>query len=266
MSSLGSNANLELPPIDEHLVIPESGYEMDDGKLVRVPPALEPHANRNSKLAALLEAHVADDFDVAVDMLTRISRTSDRAPDASVYPRARDPKTGGRQLEHLAFEIASTESLGRAGHKAAGLSGRGVRRVFAIDIERERVFEWSRPLASWSILDSTASLVDPALAVPLPIRTLLLATKADDAVAAALLAKGNPVLQAFGREQRSEGLAEGRAEGLAEALLAVLASRALPLAAAEPEQILRERDPARLARWLARAASCSSAAELLAIP
>lgn len=262
MSSMGSNANPELPPIDEHLVIPESGYEMDDGKLVRVSPALEPHANRNSKLAALLEAHVADDFDVAVDMLTRISQTSDRAPDASVYPVARDPVTGGRQLEHLAFEIASAESLVHAGRKAAGLAGRGVRRVFAIDVDRERVFEWSRPLASWSILDSTTSIVDPALAVPLPVRTLLQITKADDAVAAALLAKGNPVLEAFGREQRSEGLAQGRAE----AILAVLASRALPVPAHEQERILGERDLARLARWLARAASCTSVAELLAIP
>jgi len=70
------------------------------------------------------------------------------------------------------------------------------------------------------------------------------------------------VLEAFGREQRSEGLAQGRTE----AILAVLASRALAPSAHEQDQILRERDPARLARWLARAASCTSVAELLAIP
>src|SRR6187549_401954 len=99
MSSLSSNASTGLPPIDEHLVVPESGYELDDGKLVLVAPALEPHADRHSKLAALLEAHAAADFNVAVDMLIRISHDSDRAPDASVYPSARDPQTGGRQLE-----------------------------------------------------------------------------------------------------------------------------------------------------------------------
>src|SRR5689334_1479355 len=112
MSSLSSNASTELPAIDDHVVVPESGYELDDGKLVLVSPALEPHADRHSKLAALLEAHVADDFNVAVDMLTRTSQTNDRAPDASVYPCERDPRTGGRQLEHLAFELASSESLG----------------------------------------------------------------------------------------------------------------------------------------------------------
>ena len=258
MSSPGSNASTELPPIDEHLVVPESGYEMDDGKLVLVPPAQEPHGDRHSKLAALLEAHAAADFNVAVDMLIRISHDTDRAPDASVYPRARDPQTGRRQLEQLAFEIASTESLGHAGKKAAELAGRGVRRVFAIDIERERAFEWSRELGTWSILDSNSSIADPALAVPLPIRALLQTAKADDAVARALLAKHNPVLEA--------ALRESRIEGIATTLLAVLDSRGLPLQLHERGQLLRERDPARLARWSARAASCTSAAELLAIP
>lgn len=256
MSSLGSTANTDLPPIDEHIVVSESGYELDDGELVLVPPALEPHAVRHSKLAALLEAHVAADFNVAVDMLTRISKTSDRAPDASVYPRARDPETGGRQLEHLAFELADSETLGHAAKKAAGLAARGVRRVFALDIKHGRAFEWSRPLGAWSMLDIPSSIVDPALAVPLPVRTLLEVTRSDDAVAAALLAKHNPVLEAFG--------AERRAEGMAEAILAVLDARGLEVAEPERAWIAGERDPGRLARWAARAATCASAAELLA--
>jgi len=35
---------------------------------------------------------------------------------------------------------------------------------------------------------------------------------------------------------------------------------------ADRDRILRERDPARLERWLARAIACGSAAELLAEP
>lgn len=124
-----------LPAVDEHLVMPGSGFEILDGKVFEVPPALEPHAERNSKLAALLEAHVRDEFNVAVDMLTRTDRLNDFAPDASVYPRARHPETGGRQLEQLAFEIVSTETMGHAALKAAKLIERGVRRVFALDIE-----------------------------------------------------------------------------------------------------------------------------------
>src|SRR5262245_42373132 len=36
MSSL-SNASTELPEVDERLVEPDTGFEIDDGKLVRVP-------------------------------------------------------------------------------------------------------------------------------------------------------------------------------------------------------------------------------------
>jgi Uma2 family endonuclease len=260
MSSRTGHASPELPAVDDRIVAPESGYEIDDGRLVRVPPAEEPHANLHSKLAALLEAHVADDFEVAIDMLTRISETSDRAPDASVYPRARDSRTGGRQLEQLAFEIASTESLADAAGKAADLSRRGVRRVFAIDVARARAFEWSRELGTWSLLDSAGSIEDPTLAVPLPLRALVHAAKADDVVASALLAKRNPVLLAA----LAAGRAEGQAEGRAEDILLVLARRGLIPRPADRQRILGERDLAMLARWLERAVTCSSVTELFA--
>lgn len=255
-----SNASTELPAVDEHLVVPDSGYEIDDGKLIPVPPALEPHANRNAKLAALLEAHAAGDFDVAVDMLTRISARSDRAPDASVYPRARDPRTGGRQLEHLAFEIVSTESLGHAAGKARGLAGRGVRRVFAIDVERARVFEWAPELDSWSILDTSASISDPALAVPLPIRTLLQSAKADDAVAAALLAKHNPVLEAA----LDDAAARGAQQGARALLLRLLRQRFGDEVDARAEQRLAAASTEQLEIWAARVLTAASLAELLA--
>src|SRR4051812_30641197 len=120
-----------LPSIDDRLVEPETRYEMYDGELVYVPPADPPHGIRHSKISALVEAHAAADFEVASDMLTRTSKTSDVAPDVSVFPSARDPVTGGRQLEQLAFEVVSTQSIKRAGQKAAKLTERGVRRVFA---------------------------------------------------------------------------------------------------------------------------------------
>ena len=256
MSSHGSRAKPELPAVDERLVAADCGYEIDDGKLVRVPPAFEPHADRNSKLAALLEAHAAEEFNVAVDMLTRTSQIDDIAPDASVYPAARDPQTGGRQLEHLAFEVVSTQSLGDAGRKAAKLVGRGVRRVFAIVVERARAFEWSPDLGTWSLLDPDAVLDDRALAVPLPMRVLLHAAKADDAVAAALLAKRNPVLVA--------AIDQGRAAGMAEALVQILEQRDLPLAPGDRARLLAERDLERLGRWLSRAITSATVAELLA--
>ncbi len=259
-----------LPAVDARLVVPETRYEIVDGGLVHVSPADEAHGTQHSKISALVEAHAAADFDVASDMLTRTSRTSDIAPDVSVFPRARDPRTGGRQLEHLAFEVVSTETLGHAGRKAARLAARGVRRVFAIDVERGRALEWSSASGAWRVLGPKAHIKDRALAVPLPIKALVSAAKADDAVARALIAKRNPVIKAVrsqGRrrglaEGKRQGLAEGKRRGLAEALLAMLSSRGIGLKAADRARIFGEQDPARLQRWIARAATCSGVAEL----
>jgi Uma2 family endonuclease len=258
MSSPTSHANPELPAIDERLVAPESGYEIDDGKLVRVPPADEPHAARHSIIQALLEAHAADEFMVACDMLMRLSQTSDRAPDASVYPRARDPVTGRRQIDQLAFEIVNTESLADAAKKARDMVNRGVRRVFAIDVERTRALEWSRELGTWSSLDLASSIEDPALAVPLPLDALVRSARADDAVARALLAKRNPVLVAA-VEAAGEA---GRRETLADAVVCVLAQRKIAVEPAERDRIIGERELARLQRWLAAAATCTTVGEL----
>src|SRR5215217_1403655 len=95
-----------------------------------LPAGDEPHGRCQVKIGVLMEAHVVPEFTVAGDMLTRTSKIDDFAPDVSVYPQARDPRTGGRQLEHLAFEVVSTKGLALAGRKARKLIGRGVRRVF----------------------------------------------------------------------------------------------------------------------------------------
>ncbi len=252
-----------LPAVDERLVAPESRYEILDGRLVHVSPAHPPHGTRHLQIGALLEAHTGADFEVACDMLTRTSETSDVAPDLSVYPDAPDPETGGRQIEQLAFEVVSTESLGHAGSKAASLVARGVRRVFAIDIERSRFLEWSRELGTWRVLDPRGQLEDPALAVPLPIDAMVRSAKADDAVAHALLAKHNHVLEARSAHDRAAGRAE-ILQQLGEALLALLAARGLSLQDPERVRILDERAPDQFARWLTRAATCTSVAELLA--
>ncbi|HWU89181.1 MAG TPA: Uma2 family endonuclease, partial [Kofleriaceae bacterium] len=96
----------DLPEVDERLVAPNARYEIVDGRVVYVPPADEPHGASHGSLAAVVHAHRADGYALAVDMLTRTSRIDDIAPDLSVYPSARDSTTGGRRLEELAFEIA----------------------------------------------------------------------------------------------------------------------------------------------------------------
>jgi Uma2 family endonuclease len=272
MSSDAFPSGLDLPAIDERLVAPGTRYEMWDGELVYVSPADPPHGTRQLQLSALIEAHTGPEFEGAAELLTRTSKIDDIAPDVSVYPDGPDPRTGGRQLEHLAFEIVSTQSLDQAGRKAAKLIGRGVRRVFAIDVKRSRALEWSAALGTWHVLDSDGRIDDPALAVPLPIEALIRNAKADDAVARALVARNNPVVlqnraegKAEGRaEGLAEGKAEGRAEGKAEAVIVLLTARGIALDAATRERLLGERDVQQLDRWIVRAASCATLADLLA--
>ena len=257
-----AGAESGLPDLDDRLVEPGTRHEMLDGRLVYVPPADPPHAERQFQLCPLIEAHTGPEFQAACELLTRISRRDDVAPDVSIYPAARDPVTGRRQLEQLAFEVVSTQSLGDAGRKAAKLVARGVRRVFAIDVERSRALEWSVGLATWSMLDAAGHITDPVFVVPLPLEALVRSARTDDAVARALIAKRNTVIEAIRAEER----AEGRVEGLAEAIIAMLSARGVPTRPVDRERILGERDPARLGRWIARAIERASVAELLSEP
>lgn len=243
-----------LPPVDERLVMPGSRYEIVDGQAIYVSPADPAHGRRHSKLAAMLEAAVAAHFDVAVDMLTRTSETGDMAPDASVFPRDPDPETGGRQLEHLAFEVVSTESIRAAGTKAARLRARGVRRVFAIDVERERALEWDVATDGWSMLAHDERIEDPCLAVPLSLREMVSAVRVDDAIAEILLARGNPVL--------ARALAAERAAAKRESLLMLVEVRRLPLDEAQLARIAAA-DETDLDRYLRRILSAATAAALL---
>jgi Uma2 family endonuclease len=122
-------ASSDWPELDDRLVEPETPYEMLDGELICVSPADEP-GELHVQIAALVEAHTGLEFEVACDLLTRTSKVDDIAPDVSVYPSARHPETGRRQLEQLTFEIVSTQSLGyvrRKAEKLASVACAGVR-------------------------------------------------------------------------------------------------------------------------------------------
>jgi hypothetical protein len=273
-----AHAGCDLPDINDRLVEPGTPFEMLDGELVRVSPADPLHAERHVQLCALVEAHTSPDFEVGCDLLTRTSLIDDFAPDVSVYPEAPHPKTGRRQIEQLAFEIISTQTLASAGRKAAKLTGRGVRRVFAIDVERSRALEWSTKLGAWIGLDAGDQIADPALEVALPVEALVHSAKADDAVARALVVKRNPVFEAVRAESqaigeakgevqgKAAGVAEGKAAGMATAIVALLVARGVALDHAARDQLMGERDLARLERWIARAITCAAVDELLSMP
>jgi len=236
--SIRTAAPDHLPEVDDHLVEPGTRYEMWDGELVYVPPSDAPHGMSQATLTLLLAFHVAPGFAVACELLTRTSRVDDVALDVSVFPAAPHPVTGRRQLQQLAFEVVSTQRIVDAGGKAAKLAGRGVCRVFAIDLERTQVLEWSVAHDCWEELPAAGHITDPVLAVPLPLAPLITVARADDAVARALVAQGNPVLTSYRAEGEAKGLVEGEAKGKAAALLVVLAARGVAIDAASRCRVL----------------------------
>jgi hypothetical protein len=264
----------ELPDIDERLVAPNTRYEILDGVVEYVSPAHFPHGVRHAQILLLIGAHIGLEFQVACDLLMRVTRIDDFAPDVSVFPLAPDPRTGGRQIDQLAFEVIGKKSLARVTRKAAKLVARGVRRVFAIDVARSRALEWSRADDDWREVQD--AIEDPVFVVPLPVEALIQTMKTDDLMARALLGKHNPVLEATRAHDRAEGLAEGRVEGRAEgrvegriagkreALIAVLTVRGLALDDAARERIAQEQDAGRIDRWIARSPRCATVEELLA--
>ena len=267
-----SNASYELPAnrkaprprrrlrVDDHAVRPEvERREMIDGEIFETQPAEWPHAIQNADLDYLLRAHLAPGYRVATDLLTRHDAKSDFASDSAVARDGIDPDTGSRYREELAFEIVSGQPKSRATRKAPTMLERGVERVFAIFVKKNVVAEWvsdkkSKAKGRWVELDAEAKISHPSLAEPMPVAAILDAASADDTVARALDAKGNPVI----REIR----AEGKAEGKAEAILTILTGRGLPPDEATAHRILRTQDLATLERWLLKAGAITSPEEL----
>ena len=251
------------PRVDERLATPESRFEYLEGVEMFVAPADEPHATQQSQITRVMGSHVAQGYVPAVEMLTRTSATSDFAPDFSIFPAARDPKTGGRRLEEIAFEVASEQALSVPTRKARELARRGVRRVFCLLVKQRRVLEWSRETDGWEPLPEDGTITDPTLVRPLPIAALLDAAKADDAVALALLAKKTPALVQAIEEGHKEGRKEGVLDQAREAVLDVLCERGIVVPERVRAVITASTDLAELKRWRRRAVRVQAAEELL---
>lgn len=197
--------------MDEHVVVPEARQEMIDGRIVYAAPALAPHAVCHTRLGYLLGASVAPGYLGTLDLLTRTSEDWNFAADGAVLKQGKDPATGHRYLEELAFEIKYTQSLSDMTERARQLANRGVRRVFMIcvsEIEPRRdpkkdpdegkvdaVMEWSAADDAWIELPADGIIEDPCLHTPLSVRAIMDVTAADDTVLRALAARHNPALQ-----------------------------------------------------------------------
>ena len=198
-----------LPAVDDRLVKPETRAEIIDGKVYFVAPAGEPHATSHLDLGAVLRAHLARGYSGAIDMLTRTSTDDDFAPDGSVFPTERDPVTGGRKLEEIAFEIASKQSLTVPTRKARKLVKRGVRRVFCIVLKKRRVLEWSRETDAFQPLANDYRIDDRCFVCALPVRALLDGAQSDRAIMEALRAREDATLMTMLDEAHDAGFDKG---------------------------------------------------------
>jgi hypothetical protein len=212
--ALRLSASPDFPPIDERLVRPETREEVVRGRRILAMPSNPPHGDRHFELDYIIRAHVKEGYVGSTDLLTRSAKSSDFATDTSVRRVGTDPRTGTRYLEELAFEIVNEQSEHDITERAEDLTARGVRRVIAIFVKKGQVCEWSLKKGAWQQLDPEATFSDPTLARPLRVVELLDAAAADNAVARALWAKGNPVMVKLQEESRAEGEARGRVEGL----------------------------------------------------
>lgn len=227
-----------MPRVDDHLVEPEtSREEMVRGQRIYAAPAKPPHAERHAELDYVIRAYAAPGYIAASDLLTRVGPRSDFATDTSLRRVGIDPATQTRYLEELAFEVVSEQSLRQITVRAEDLSNRGVRRLIAIFVKQGTVREWSREQGEWVTLPIEGVLEDPTLVGPVPIRALLDAVAADNAVIDALDSKGNPRFVQIKTAEREEGLEAGRKQGLEAAIAVACQLLEIPFGPAERAQL-----------------------------
>jgi hypothetical protein len=259
-SAYGSSTALKLPgrgfpPLDEHVVRPETREEMVRGERIYAQPALEPHADEHFRLDFVLGGHVSTGYVGSTDLLTHVLHGSDFASDTCIRQGGDDPATGGRYLEQLAFEVVHEQPLKKASERAEDWSRRGVRRVFGIFVKKGTVEEYLPSTKKWRPIDPGGVISDPCLVRPLSVKGLLDAAVAKDEVARGLEAQDNPAILAM-------KAASGRREA-AEAVLAVLATRGLDVPARVRAAIEGSGDLAELRRWLSRAVTAATADDVI---
>jgi hypothetical protein len=255
---------MSFPGLDDHLVEAEvTRDKIIGGERVVLSPAHEPYATQHTEINYVVRAHVAPGYGAATHLLTRHDKESDFATDTCVRRKGADPETGGRYLEEIAFEVVSELKERYVREKALRMHRRGVRRIFAVWASDQRICEWSPESQSWRLLAADSWIEDPCFVLPISVAALFDPTAADNAVAAALIAKSNPGSPQWIRQREAEGEARGEARGQAAAVLKVLESRGVAVSEAQRQQILRCQDLDRLDRWLRRAIEASSADEAL---
>ena len=149
------------------------------GERIFAQPALEPHADQHFRLDFVLGGHVSAGYVGSTDLLTHVLHGSDFASDTCIRRGGKDPATGGRFLEEVAFEVVHEQPLKKVTERAEDWSRRGVRRVFGIFVKKGTVEEFLPSTKKWRALDLGGVISDPCLVRPLSVRALLDAAVAE---------------------------------------------------------------------------------------
>ncbi len=238
---------MRMPGVGDRLAIPESGEEYVDGVRYEVMGAEPEHADPQCQLAYVVRACVAQGYVASAELLTRSDQGSDFTTDVCVRRAGTDPQTQQRYLEELSFEVANSQTLGQLDRRAKKLVARGVRRVFGLLVQEEKVYEWTR-----SGIRKGRSLQgrirDRAFHTPLRIRAILDAAEAKRLVFEALVNEDDPNLGSYVKKRelksRAEGHKEGRKEGHKEGRKETLRSNVKDLCGALGIAWLPERNAA----------------------
>lgn len=256
------------PPLDSHRVPLDSREEMVGGVRIETMASDPPHGDSHFGLSALLGPLLQPGYVGSVDMLTRYGEGDDFAADLSVRRAGLDPQTEQRYLEEMVFEFGNSQRLTELRVKAAKMSRRGVRRIFAVLILEQQAYEWDSRSATMRLLEADA-LRDPLFVCPLPLALLRLIARGaagrvpaaqvqsaiNDFTAEALAVQGNPVLQ---RE-----VERGATRALAEAVLLTLNARGVVIDDLRRRRVLACTDQDTLRRWLAAAATTTTLEQVL---
>jgi hypothetical protein len=247
---------------DDRLARPETGEEYIDGECMQAMSGDAAHADPQCDLNYAVRACVAKRYVASTELLTRTDVGSDFTTDVCVRKRGIDPKTGGRYMEEVSFEVAHTQTREDLERKRIPkLLAAGVRRVIAVLIPEGDVLEWSQKGGGkWKGLPPDSYIRDRVFKTPLHVKAILDATATEKLVSQAQIAKREPHLM----EVLDEHEAKGRTEGLAEAILLAFESRGVTLDAPNRQEIQGCQDTELLRNLLIKTLAASSASEILA--
>jgi hypothetical protein len=251
------------PRVSDYGVETETDFELFQGQIRAVAHAGPLHSQQLNQVSFVLRPHVTRSHGVDLFLLTRQDAGNNFASDISIRKDGLDPDTDDRYLEELAFEIKSTLVPDELEQRVRVMAARGVRRIFAIPVRGDAagseiiagpVAEWIAAEERWRTYRDDEVIADPCLFQPVPVRALLDAVEADDAVAQALLGKENPVLIKYGDTRARRALQK--------VLQLLLRDRGIVIDTDADARIDACSDLEILQRWLARAVLVASANEL----